>query len=258
MVSNLNRRRLFFLTKKNIFNTLTLFLFLLLISFFYFYSHNIIKNFNNMIEKFSENYDYRYKKLNVTGISYVDRSFLENKLKKYFNTSIFLLPLNDISIDIKKNNWIKNITLSTNFKNTLFIDIEEFNPVGIYSYNNKLFYFDKNGKIIEEINKKLDYQNNLIIFSGSSSNLEAYSIIDILNSLSFHNKYKILRIDYVEKRRWDIILKNNIKLMLSENNPKNSLENFMNIEKNLSETEINNIKYVDLRNTSKTIINYNE
>ena len=45
--------------------------------------------------------------------------------------------------------------------------------------------------------------------------------------------------------------------MLSETKPQISLQNFMNIEKNLSETDLNNIKYFDLRNINKTLINYN-
>ena len=44
--------------------------------------------------------------------------------------------------------------------------------------------------------------------------------------------------------------------MLSEINPKKSLQNFLKIKKNLSEADINNIKKIDLRNTNKTLITY--
>ena len=52
--------------------------------------------------------------------------------------------------------------------------------------------------------------------------------------------------------------KNKVKLMLSENDPKRSLYNFINIEKNLSEIEMNNIKHFDLRDINKTLITYKE
>ncbi len=61
---------------------------------------------------------------------------------------------------------------------------------------------------------------------------------------------------FVEKRRWDIILKSKIKLMLSEKYPSQSIKNFMDIEKKLSKTDINNIEIIDLRNIDKTIITY--
>ena len=44
--------------------------------------------------------------------------------------------------------------------------------------------------------------------------------------------------------------------MLSESVPEVSLQNFSLIEKNLSETDLNNIKSIDLRNINKTIIKY--
>ena len=46
--------------------------------------------------------------------------------------------------------------------------------------------------------------------------------------------------------------------MLSENDPKLSLQNFIIIKNKLSQAEINNIKQVDLRDTNKTLITYNK
>ena len=97
---------------------------------------------------------------------------------------------------------------------------------------------------------------DLIIFTGQSSNHEATSIISILEDLNFKKKFKILEMIYINKRRWNIRLKNNKLIALSENFPKKSLENFIEIEKNLSETEMNNIKAFDLRNINKTLLEY--
>ena len=210
----------------------------------------------NSIEKLSKNFEYQYINLSISGLKNVQHSFIERKLKKYYKSSIFLLPLDKISNEIKENSWIKNVKLKTNYKNTLFIELQEYEPLAIYKFNNKLFFFDNDGKIIDEVNTSIG-DIKLIVFFGQSSNLKAKSIIDILHSLNFKKKYTIKQINYIKKRRWDIILNNNIRLMLSENSPKKSLENFINIEKKLSETNMNNIKYVDLRNIDKTLITYN-
>ena len=164
-----------------------------------------------------------------------------------------MLPLDQIVSEIKDNNWIKNIRIYTNYKNTIFIQIEERIPVGIYSFNDNLFFFEINGKIIDEYNSEQKSINSLIIFEGQSSNLEAHKILKILEILNFDNKFKIRTVEYINKRRWNIYLKNNIKLMLSEGFPKTSLENFMKIKKNLSEIDSNNIKSYDLRDISKII-----
>ena len=46
--------------------------------------------------------------------------------------------------------------------------------------------------------------------------------------------------------------------MLSENDPKLSLQNLIIIKNKLSQAEINNIKQVDLRDINKTLKNYNK
>lgn len=257
MNKNLNRRKYSLLRKKNIFYFTLIILILFFIILFYSKKNLLINYFSSNIDKFSYNFEYQFLNLKASGLEKVELKYLDKKLHKYYKTSIFLLPLKKISNEIKENNWIKNVKLSTNYKDTLFIDIDEYIPIGLYKFNKKIFYFDQSGKIIEEFFNDFDDKNNLIIFLGPSSNLNAKSILDILEYLNFQNKFGIKSINYIEKRRWDLILNNNIRLMLSENDPKKSLKNFINIEKNLSEIDLNNIKYFDLRNKEKTLIYYN-
>ena len=96
----------------------------------------------------------------------------------------------------------------------------------------------------------------LIVFSGQSSNLEAISIIKILNNLNFQQKFKISMINYINKRRWDILINDNLKLMLSETSPLISLKNFIKVLNNFSKKDLDNIKYIDLRNINRTLITY--
>ena len=65
--------------------------------------------------------------------------------------------------------------------------------------------------------------------------------------------------EFINKRRWDINLYSGVRLMLSEEDPNKSIQNFIMIQNKLSETDINNIKTYDLRNLNKTIlINLND
>ena len=253
-MKNLNRRRIV-LNKKYLLYILFFFFFTVIIFSIYIEKKNIIFLFKNTIQSFSQNFEYQYVNLNISGLERVKKSYIEKKLNKYFKTSIFLLPLDEISNLIKENNWIKNIKFTTNYKDTLYIKIEEYQPIGIYDFNKKLFFFDVNGKIIDEYNNKKPY-NSLIIFKGQSSNLEADTFIKILDVLNFQQKYKIENAELINNRRWNVDLTNNVKLMLSEDSPKKSLENFLEIKNNLSETDLNNIKSYDLRNLNKTIVIY--
>ena len=102
-------------------------------------------------------------------------------------------------------------------------------------------------------------RQSLLIFKGNSSNLKANSLINILKKNVFEKKYQIESLEFLNKRRWDINLYGDVKIMLSEEDPNTSIQNFIMIQNKLSETDINNIQTYDLRNLKKTIlINLND
>ena len=257
-MNNINRRR--YVLSFRSFTYFCIFLFLIIFSFLlYFYKNNLIETSKNIIQSFSENFQYQFTKFDISGLEKIELKFVEDKLQNYLGSSIFLLPLDQINDSIKENNWVKEIYLNTNYKDTLFIRIEEYKPIGIYFFNEKYFVFDENGKIIDQIYITDFTHQSLLIFKGNSSNLKANSIINILKNNDFEKKYQIESLEFINKRRWDINLYSDVKLMLSEEDPNKSIQNFIMIQNKLSETDINNIKTYDLRNLKKTIlINLND
>ena len=213
----------------------------------------------NLIQNFSENFQYQFTTFDISGLEKIELKFVEDKLQNYLGSSIFLLALDQINDSIKENNWFKEIYLNTNYKDTLFIRIEEYKPIGIYFFNEKYFFFDENGKIIDQIYITDFSFQSLLIFMGNSSNLKANSLINILKNNDFEKKFKIQSLEFINKRRWNINLYSDVKLMLSEEDPNKSIQNFIMIQNKLSETDINNIQTYDLRNLKKTIlINLND
>ena len=257
-MNNINRRRYVLSIRSFIY--FCIFLFLIIFSFLlYFNKNNLIETSKNIIQSFSENFQYQFTKFDISGLQKIELKFVEDKLQSYLGSSIFLLPLDQINDSVKENTWVKEINLNTNYKDTLFIRIEEYEPIGIYFFNKKYFFFDENGKIIDQIYNTDFTHQSLLIFKGNSSNLMANSIINILKNNDFKKKYKIKNLEFVNKRRWDINLYSDVKLLLSEEDPNKSIQNFIMIQNKLSETDINNIKTYDLRNLNKTIlINLND
>ncbi len=257
-MKNINRRR-YVLSFRSLIYFCTFF-FLIIISYLLYFNKNyLIEISKNIIQSFSENFEYQLTKFEITGLEKIELKFVEEKLQNYIQSSIFLLPLDHIYDSIKENNWVKEIYLNTNYKDTLFIRIEEYKPIGIYFFNEKYFVFDENGKIIDQIYITNLTDRSLLIFKGNSSNLKANSLINILKNNDFENKYQIKSLEFINKRRWDINLFTDVKLMLSEEDPNKSIQNFIMIQNKLSETDINNIKTYDLRNLKKTIlINLND
>ena len=257
-MNNINRRR--YVISFRSFTYFCISLFLIIFSFLlYFYKNNLIETSKNIIQSFSENFQYQFTKYDISGLEKIELKFVEDKLQNYLGSSIFLLPLDQINGSINENSWVKEIYLNTNYKDTLFIRIEEYKPIGIYFFNEKYFVFDENGKIIDQIYIKDFTNQSLLIFKGNSSNLKANSLINILKNNDFEKKYQIESLEFLNKRRWDINLYGDVKIMLSEEDPNTSIQNFIMIQNKLSETDINNIKTYDLRNLKKTIlINLND
>jgi len=257
-MNNINRRR--YVLSFRSFTYFCIFLLLIIFSFLlYFNKNNLIESSKNIIQSFSENFQYQFTKFDISGLEKIELKFIEDKIQKYIQSSIFLLPLDQINDSIKENNWVKEIYLNTNYKDTLFIRIEEYKPIGIYFFNEKYFVFDENGKIIDQIYITDFTYQSLLIFMGNSSNLKANSLINILKNNDFEKKYQIESLEFINKRRWDINLYRDVKLMLSEEDPNKSIQNFIMIQNKLSETDINNIQTYDLRNLKKTIlINLND
>ena len=257
-MNNINRRR--YVLSFRSFAYFCIFLVLIIFSFLlYFNKNNLIETSKNIIQIFSENFQYQFTKFDISGLKKIELKFVEDKMQNYIGSSIFLLPLDQINDSIKENNWVKEIYLNTNYKDTLFIRIEEYKPIGIYFFNEKYFVFDENGKIIDQIYITDFTHQSLLIFKGNSSNLKANSLINILKNNDFEKKYQIESLEFINKRRWDINLYSDVKLMLSEEDPNKSIQNFIMIQNKLSETDINNIKSYDLRNLKKTIlINLND
>ncbi len=257
-MNNINRRR--YVISFRSFTYFCISLFLIIFSFLlYFYKNNLTETSKNIIQSFSENFQYQFTKYDISGLEKIELKFVEDKLQNYLGSSIFLLPLDQINGSINENSWVKEIYLNTNYKDTLFIRIEEYKPIGIYFFNEKYFVFDENGKIIDQIYIKDFTNQSLLIFKGNSSNLKANSLINILKNNDFEKKYQIESLEFLNKRRWDINLYGDVKIMLSEEDPNTSIQNFIMIQNKLSETDINNIKTYDLRNLKKTIlININD
>ena len=163
-----------------------------------------------------------------------------------------VLPLKKIASSINQLSWVKNVNLSTNLNNKLNIEIFEYKPIGLLFYNNQLFYFSKDGKIIDKFREEIN--ESLLIFYGNQASKEAYNLLNVINKTETINMIK--EAYYINERRWDVKLHNNIVLNLSEINIEDSLKNYMKLIKKFNNSDIIKIKSIDLRDSEKAIISF--
>ena len=250
--SILNRRR-----KKIYFPTILILLFFLItvIYILFFYDQKIIKQFNSIIENYSDKYQYSLSVVNINGLNNINEDEILNLIKPYKGSSIFLIPIKKIANKISQNNWVKSINIQSNYKDTIEINIDESKPIGIYTTGIQNILFSDDLKILENIANNEKRFSALIKFEGKNSIHESIKLID-----SFPDDF----IQYVDKaflinqRRWDLELKNSILLKLPENNIKEALENYKKIYINFSNEELIEIESIDLRMKKNIILKYKE
>ena len=248
----LNRRR-----KKIYFPTILILLFFLIIVIYIllFYDQKIFKQFNSIIENYSDKYQYSLSVVNINGLNNINEDEILNLIKPYKDSSIFLIPIKKIAKKISQNNWVKSINIQSNYKDTIEINIDESKPIGIYTTGIQNILFSDDLKILENIANNEKRFSALIKFEGKNSIHESIKLID-----SFPDDFQ----QYVDKaflinqRRWDLELKNSILLKLPENNIEEALENYKKIYINFSNEELIEIESIDLRMKQKIILKYKE
>jgi len=252
MSLNINKKKISFFTNKNFLKYI--FISVLSCLFLVYIYYELIKRdkFYNVIQNISEKYNYQLKNVEINSLQRINKFEVNKIINQYYSQSIFLLPLEEISNSINQLSWTKDVNLSTNFIDKLNVEIFEYEPIGLLFYNNQFFYFSKDGKIIDKFREEIN--ESLIIFYGNQASKEAYNLLNLISKTETANMIK--EAYYINERRWDIKLHNNILVNLSEINIEESLKNYIKLIKKFNYSDIVTIKNIDLRDNEKAIISF--
>jgi cell division septal protein FtsQ len=252
MSLNINKKKISLFTNQNFIK----YIFISVLSCFFlvYIYYELIKRdkFYNVIQNISEKYNYQLKNVEINSLQRINKFEVNNIINQYYSQSIFLLPLEEISNSINQLSWTKDVNLSTNFIDKLNVEIFEYEPIGLLFYNNQLFYFSKDGKIIDKFREEIN--ESLIIFYGNQASKEAYNLLNVISKTETVNMIK--EAYYINERRWDIKLHNNILVNLSEINIEESFKNYIKLIKKFNYSDIVTIKSIDLRDNEKAIISF--
>jgi len=254
MTSNFNKKKINFLPSRQIIKHLII---IVLFSLIFIFIYNELRNknrFYDFIQTVSEKFNYQLSNYEINSINRVDKNEVMKIINKYLNQSIFLISLNDISNSLHDLNWVKSVNLFTNFKNKIKVEIFEYKPIGLFFYNNQLFYFSSEGKIIDKYMENIN--ENFIIFYGTQALKEANDFLISLDKVENKHLISIKEAYYINERRWNIKLHNDILIKLSEKNIEESVNNYIRLIEKFNNSEIGSIKNIDLRNNEKAIISF--
>jgi cell division septal protein FtsQ len=228
-------------------------LILILLSVYLFLNSQKFFHFTiQYVEKYSIKYNYILTNIEVSNLKYLDQKDILSYFEIYKGSSIFLIPMTNISNEIIQNKWIKSIKINSNYLNTINIEIIEEIPFGIYDNENQKLLFSSDLVILEIIKDK-DIYSDLITFYGEDSMINSK---EFLGNLNYEFKKMIDSAFFINKRRWNILLDNMILLKLSEIDIKNSIKDFIKLYTNFSSRDLEKIESIDLRIKNQAIIKY--
>ncbi len=148
----------------------------------------------------------------VLGNNYIDTKSLVYELKTKLDKENKYNNLDLISNVLKKKNLIKKFIITKTSNNLITIKIEEKNIIGLLKIENNDYLIDEfNNIIVTKITPNLIH---LPIFVGKNSNKNANVILSLIKESDINLNY--LSFSFVDQRRWNINLKNGVKILLPE------------------------------------------
>tara|TARA_Y200000002_G_scaffold372138_1_gene369588 strand:- start:1175 stop:1882 length:708 start_codon:yes stop_codon:yes gene_type:complete len=161
------------------------------------------------------------------------------------NSNLFSLDLYEVKELIEQEQWIKRVNVKKVYPSTLVLDIIENDPYAIFRNKGKYYLLDIDGTIISKTNKDHKLENFLII-SGTEAPIALEDIIKKLNINFFELLSQLKELEFVERRRWNLRLKNNLLIKLPDSKIDDAIVNLKNlfIEEKVLQS---NIIEIDLR-----------
>jgi cell division protein FtsQ len=243
---------------KKIFKILICLIFLFIFYKIHIKKENFLKNYISFIKDFISKTIIttgisRCSNLTINGITYTNKKNLYGYLYEYCNNKTNIQTLKE---ELKKEIWIKDILIQQKTMDNLIINITEYIPFAIYiDNNNKVKLIDEQGHFIDIHKEEIRLFNKLLIITGEPTKDDIYNIY---NMLSIYNNIakKTFKIERINNRRWNLILKNNITVKLPEEN-NDTLIIWKNLDELLSMKHFeDNLSCIDLRIKNKIYLKY--
>ena len=211
----------------------------------YFFLLILLGSINN-ISLYKINFN-KVKNIKITGLDVSESKILSKKIKNLNLENFFSLNSDKINQIINSNNLVENYKIIKIYPSTLNVYIKKTDLVAKINLEGELYYIGSNGKLIDN-----NFLNDELPYIFGKPNIQ-----DFLTFLKFLDNSKISYEEinsfyYFPSKRWDIKLKNNVVIKLSNTNIKKSLDLVYGF---LNNNSFKNIKIIDARINDKIIIN---
>ncbi len=186
-----------------------------------------IPNITSGFERFTKhklvNMGFVVKYVDVVGEGRVREDKIREMLGVRSGDYLFDMDIKNAQSRIQSLSWVDTAVVRRLWPNRIVVHINERRPYALWQSNKKINVIDNEGAVILTANARAFSDLPLIVGAGAGENAQ-----DVLRMLREHPEVltRTEAIVFVGKRRWDIVLKDGMRILLPENNPATALQRF--------------------------------
>ncbi|MDC3138926.1 FtsQ-type POTRA domain-containing protein [Candidatus Pelagibacter sp.] len=211
----------------------------------YFFLLIIISSTNNIS---LNNLEFqKVRNIEVTGLSEIENSLMIDQIKNINLNNIFFINKKEINNLMNSNPLIEKYQIFKSYPSAIKIMIKKTNFIAKINYNNEVFVIGSNGKLIPDNFQEYD----LPYIFGKPEIQEILKFKKIVDQSKFSFE-EIESLFFFPSRRWDIKLKNNIFIKLSNPSTIASLDYAYKL---LEDNNIGKFTTIDIRVDNQIILN---
>ena len=194
---------------------------------------------------------FKIKHIQITGNEKTKKYELREILSENLN-NLIIFDKDQAKILLEDIGWIKRANIKKIYPNTLSVNIIESDPFAIFYENQNIFLIDIDGQIITS-NPDLNKYNNLIAVRGEKAEKKLNESIKEININFPGIRGKVDGLEFIDKRRWNLVLSNDLLVKLPD---VDVMESLINLKKLFEDNQIldSNIIEVDLRIKGRAVI----
>ena len=202
--------------------------------------------------------DYTINNIEISGNEFLDSynisSIIENSIK---NKNIYNIQIEELNKKLISHEFIKTSKIYTRLPNTIYIIINEINPILLFQKDKEYYLIDKDYTQIKADIKSINHYKVPIISDFERFDSQLINIINSLNRIinSNTNIYNYINEVKVQNDEILYLIKNNSTIKLSINNIIKNTIKLIEFDKQLnSDNSILMYKHIDLTVPNQIIV----
>lgn len=195
---------------------------------------------------------FEVKNILVEGRHYTDSDILLALLNIEEGDPIFSFHPKEAKEQVERIGWVKSARIERRLPNTIYVKLNEREPVALWQDDeDRLHLIDSDGERLTQ--KNLGAFKHLLMIKGEEA---AEKSKDFIALLKFEPALfeAVDHAHFLDKRRWDLFLKNGMQIKLPENGVKEAMRHLMIREEQDNILSKESIETIDARYKDRLIV----